>query len=178
MTNTLTDPLLLAGKLLANVAKWLMAAGAAIAVLCIPFLIFMRDDINANLRTEIGDPTLVFPLWQAVAAVALAAIAVALMFVFFDRLARIIGTVSEGDPFVPANAERLSQMGWVMLAVQVLAIPLAGLGLFVAKTLEDQGGTIDAGIDLSGILMVILLFILARVFKRGAEMRADLEGTV
>lgn len=34
------------------------------------------------------------------------------------------------------------------------------------------------GIDASGILLVILLFILARVFRKGTEMREDLEGTV
>jgi Fe-S cluster assembly ATPase SufC len=34
------------------------------------------------------------------------------------------------------------------------------------------------GLDMTGILLVIILFILARVFRHGAAMREDLEGTV
>ena len=51
--------------------------------------------------------------------------------------------------------------------------------LYIAKLFEDHDGvTIDAGLDLSGIVLVVVLFILARVFRHGAAMRADLEGTV
>ena len=69
-------------------------------------------------------------------------------------------------------------MGWLMLGVQALALPLGALGLFVARTLEEQGGTGDMVIDPSGIVMVVVLFILSRVFRHGAAMREDLEGTV
>ena len=43
--------------------------------------------------------------------------------------------------------------------------------------LDHEVGSGD-GFSLTGILMVLILFILARVFKRGAEMREELEGTV
>ena len=33
-------------------------------------------------------------------------------------------------------------------------------------------------ISLSGIMLILTLFILARVFRQGAMMRAELEGTV
>ena len=38
--------------------------------------------------------------------------------------------------------------------------------------------TVDAGLDVSGILLVVILFILARVFRHGTTMREELEGTV
>ena len=72
-------------------------------------------------------------------------------------------------------------MAWLLLATQVLMIPVAGFGLMVAKwadEVENANVTIDAGLDIEGLLMVIVLFILARVFKHGASMREDLEGTV
>ena len=34
------------------------------------------------------------------------------------------------------------------------------------------------GIDLNGILSILLAFVLAAVFERGAAMRDELEGTV
>ena len=36
----------------------------------------------------------------------------------------------------------------------------------------------DFGFDGGGILLILILFILARVFRHGAAMREDLEGTV
>ena len=106
---------------------------------------------------------------------------VAMLFVFFGSLRKIINTVGEGDPFAPANANRLSLMGWLMLGVQLLLIPALGLGLLLAKyadEMEHSSITIDAGLDMEGILLVIILFILSRVFRHGAAMREDLEGTV
>ena len=172
------DLLLLAGKVLALIAKWAMAIAALALLVAIPVLVVFRDRISSELRAEMADPSLVFPIIQTVAALALACVAVTMLVAFFDRLVRIIDTVGQGDPFEPANADRLAQMGWLILAVQLVAIPLALLGLFLVKTLEDQGGTFDVGVDPGGMLLVVILFILARVFRHGAVMRADLEGTV
>ena len=45
--------------------------------------------------------------------------------------------------------------------------------------ITGPAGTIQSNVfSLSGILMVLVLFILARVFRHGAAMREDLEGTV
>jgi hypothetical protein len=178
MNASQNDLLLLAGNVLALIAKWTMAIATLALLLTIPVLVIYQDHITAELRTEMADPSLVFPIMQSVAALALASLATAILFGFFDRLLRIINTVKEADPFQPANADRLAQMGWLALAVQFVAIPLAGLGLFFAKTLKDQGGTIDVAFDPGGVLLVVILFILARVFRHGAAMREDLEGTV
>ena len=72
-------------------------------------------------------------LTSYIGALLLAFVAVAGLFVFFGKLRHIIGTVEQGDPFVSDNASRLTVMAWIMLSVQLLAIPLAGLGLYVAN---------------------------------------------
>ena len=178
MQSSLNDPLLLAGNVLAQMGKWLMVIAAVAVAIALPVIVMFRGEITAELRTEMGDPGMVFPAWEAAGALALVLVMLVLMFFFFDRLVRIVRTVGEGDPFQPANAQRLSQMGWLMLGVQVLTVPLGALGLFVARTFEEQGGTGDMVMDPSGIIMVVVLFILARVFRHGAAMREDLEGTV
>ena len=45
---------------------------------------------------------------------------------------------------------------------------------------KDPGDTfvVDSGFDVNGLLLMLILFILARVFRKGADMRAELEGTV
>jgi len=72
-------------------------------------------------------------------------------------------------------------MGWLMLGVQLALISASALGIALpryADEIEDANITIEGGMDMTGVLLVIILFILARVFRHGAAMREDLEGTV
>ena len=175
------DPLLSLGKGLTYFMQGVMAIAFAALLVAVPVLIIWQDDIAAELASELGQQAAAFPLWPAVSVLLLAAIAIAMVFVFFGRLRQIIATVGEGDPFVPENAERLTTMAWLLLGVQLLSIPIGGIGLMVARWADEVGHediTIDAGLDITGLLMVVVLFILARVFRHGAAMREDLEGTV
>ena len=175
------DLLLIGGKILTVIMQIAMGiAGIAIIVGAAALVIF-GSDIAAEVTKEFSGTKGDLPLLAILGVLVIVLGVVAAMFVFFAKLRQIIDTVSEGDPFVPANADRLSLMAWLLLGVQLLMLPAAGLGLFIAKWAEDiehANVTIDAGLDLEGILMVIVLFILARVFRHGAAMREDLEGTV
>ena len=110
-----------------------------------------------------------------------------MLFVFFGKLRRIIGTVGEGDPFQPENATRLSQMGWLMLGTQLAIIPAGFIAIQLtryADAIEKTGvenfhfSMGNGDLDMTALLLVVILFILARVFRHGAAMREDLEGTV
>ena len=92
------------------------------------------------------------------------------------KILAIIGSVEDRNPFVVANAVRLKAIGWLMVAVQIIGIPLA----IVAREAADMFGenNVDLDISLNGILAILLVFILAGIFERGAEMREELEGTV
>jgi hypothetical protein len=175
------DPLLLAGKVLTILAQIAIAIGAAALAVASVALIVYRNKIVVEYAQEVGDPTAVFPVFALFGVMLIGAAILAALFLFFDRLRKIIGTVGEGDPFAPANADRLSLMGWLMLGVQLLMLPAIALGAKIASyadELEDVNLTVDGGLDIEGILLVIILFILARVFRHGAAMREDLEGTV
>ncbi|WP_066527343.1 DUF2975 domain-containing protein [Erythrobacter sp. CCH5-A1] len=180
--NPRTDLLLLAGKILTVILQVVVGLGAAAITFAIAVLSFARGDILKGFAdgAEIEINTL--PLAPTLSLLAILLLVLAAMFMFFGRLRAIINTVAEGEPFVPANAERLSLMAWLMLAVQLLLWPAAWLAEIVAKwanTVEDAHLLVDGdSLDLTGILMVIILFILARVFRHGAAMREDLEGTV
>lgn len=181
MTQKPNDILLVAGQVLAAIIQIVMALAAAALVIAIPAVVFLQDAINAEIGVEAGEAASGLPIWATLGLICVGLVMVGIVFAFFGRLRAIIATVGEGDPFVPENADRLNLMAWLLLALQAMLIPAAGFGLFLAKwadQFEHQNITIEAGLDLSGILMVILLFILARVFKHGAAMREDLEGTV
>ena len=175
------DLLLLAGKVLSVLLQGAMAIGAFALTVAAIALVFFRDKLIAEYAADVGDPTAVFPVLALLGVLAIGLAIVIALFVFFGRLRQIIGTVGEGDPFAPANADRLTLMAWLMLAVQMLLLPATAMSVQLARyadELEDVNLTIDGGLDLTGILLTVILFILARVFRHGAAMREDLEGTV
>ena len=101
---------------------------------------------------------------------------------FFRVLRAIVRSVAEGDPFNRANPDRLTRLAW--LSTILWAVDLAYI-LWDAPSLAGAAPT-----DVIGVLAAdgishafslvgpITLFILARVFRHGAAMRDDLEGTV
>lgn len=81
-----------------------------------------------------------------------------------------------GDPFIPANAGRLRRIGWALVAVQLLAIPLHWTASSIAKAGSEFANM--GGLSLGSLLAILLAFVLAAVFEQGAAMRDELEGTV
>ena len=115
----------------------------------------------------------------AAGAMALGAgvICIALVAWMFLLTARIVDTASHGDPFVTQNADRLNHIGWLLLAIQVIGLAVDNaLDMFPDKIREH----VSIGFDVSGtgILAALLNFVLAQIFRRGSEMRAELEGMV
>jgi Protein of unknown function (DUF2975) len=175
------DLLLLAGKVLTVLMQGIMLVGGAAITFALFAVGFLSDTINSEIHTEYGAAASDLPTAAVLSLLALALVSVALIFTFFGKLRGIISTVAEGDPFVPENADRLTAMAWLLLAVYLIVGAMAwvaGAVLAWADQFEELDVTGTFGFDLSSILMIVTLFILARVFRQGAAMRADLEGTV
>ncbi len=103
-------------------------------------------------------------------------VAIPLYHMIFRRLLGIIRTVSAGDPFVAANAERLQAIAWVLLVLQLLGIVIGIIGKAIST--PENPVHLNAGFSTTGWLAVLLTFVLAGIFAEGARMRDDLEGTV
>lgn len=172
------DPLLLAAKLIVGFAIGIMIFAMVMIGLGLGALATVeRAEIIGQLA-KVGAPANM--AWLVAAALALALGLLFLGVRFMIELFGIMDTVGTGDPFAPENGSRLSRMGWLAIGAQGIALALKG----VVKVLEPYaikaGKPIDLefDLDMSGVLLVLILFILARVFRHGAAMRADLEGTV
>jgi len=116
------------------------------------------------------DPTWLVPvlrLWMVLALAMVAAVQVLLA-----RLLAMVETVRAGDPFVADNAARLQTIAWCALAMQLLHLAFG----VMAATVNAAGSNVDWNFSgFTGWLAVVLLFVLARVFEEGTEMRDDLE---
>lgn len=88
------------------------------------------------------------------------------------RLLAIVHTVHVGDPFILDNARRLHMIAWSVTALEGLRLIVGTIAATVW-----QSGSIET-FAIAPWLAVLLLFVLSGVFARGAQMRADLEGTV
>ena len=141
-----------------------------------PLLFAWRGKVIAELSLRAGTELPGDIAYAISGAQLLIAFAAILGFYFIRHLRRIIDTVADGDPFIPANAVRLNQMAWLAVAVQCIAIPAGALAGWVAYI--SKANYIDVGVSFSGVLLALILFVLARVFGQGAQMRDELEGTV
>ena len=125
-------------------------------------------------------PAMLTPGFLAVVGLALLLMAamVGAGFQFVRLLRRIIDSVGAGDPFTPANAARLAQMAWLLVATELATLPLHGLGAWITQHGHAADVTVDIDISVSNLFVALVLFILARVFREGTRLRDELEGTV
>lgn len=185
MTSITRDPLLAVAK---GILWFLMAVMLIAAVSCIvamPLMHLYQGKITIEMANEgmTTVPTGTF-VWAVTAILACCVALVLILFRTFQLLKHIVDTVGHGDPFVPENARRLTHMAWLTLAVQLVTIPIGALAEWIVRIVKDSPDiqadidSIDAGLSGNGVLLVLILFILARVFRQGAAMRAELEGMV
>ena len=92
------------------------------------------------------------------------------------RLRAIVETVRAGEPFVAANASRLQVIAWALFALQILSLVIGAVAKAVSTPAHPLD--LDAGFSINGWLVVVLTFVLARVFAEGTLMRGDVEGIV
>ena len=95
--------------------------------------------------------------------------------IVLGRLLAIVETVRGGDPFVADNAQRLSAIAWALLGLQLLDLAFGAIALGISSDNENIGWSFSI-VGWVGVLL--LMFVLARVFDQGARMREELEGTV
>jgi hypothetical protein len=170
------DRLLFVTRLVLTFLIWFTAAAAVVCTLLIPILIFkhaavVRDLADSGIRAG-ALPWMIVLLGLGIAMAILG-------FFFFRLLRRIVDSVGDGDPFVPINADRLQSMGWLSLGLQALVMMATPLMIwFDALPEKPNVHHGDSGFSIGALVTALLLFVLARVFRVGAEMREELEGTV
>ena len=167
------DPLLAIVRLILGIAMVGAVGTAAAFVLAVPVVRVWHGGTVAAVGGEGAPPV---GMWGRAGMLAVRAVIAVLGFYFMRHLSRLIGSVGDGDPFVPVNAVRLRSMGWISVAVHVVAIPLSMIGGWVENVTRDIHFKVD--LPLAGLFLALILFILARVFREGTRMREDLEGTV
>ncbi|WP_165961146.1 DUF2975 domain-containing protein [Qipengyuania sediminis] len=161
------DPLLTA----AQVMLWVLMAGLIVAVIAtIGGLVTHISAHGLPLRRDPWDPQ-----WQPISGPLFALAALWLVGDSVRAVLAMIRSVGRDRAFESDNVARMQRVAWntIGLAITGVIAAVAGTGIS-----GDING-FDIGVDMpTSIGFALLLFILARVFRQGAAMQTDLEGTV
>jgi hypothetical protein len=94
--------------------------------------------------------------------------------IIVGRLRRIFQTLIAGDPFHPDNVRRLRVIGGALAALEVGRYITAALSRLIFHGQVHIGG----GINLTTWFAVLVIVVLAEVFREGARLRGEAELTI
>lgn len=166
-----------------SASRWILKLLLVLnVVIGVPLLLLLAFTFVAEPRF-LATLTRLFPTGDVVVMLAsarwlLAIVAPVMLFahILFRRLLALLNTVEAGDPFVLSNAERLKAVAWCLLAIQ-----LCDLAFGIAATAFDAAAgerTSGWSPGITGWVAVLLVFVLAEVFREGARLRSDAELTI
>jgi DUF2975 family protein len=115
---------------------------------------------------------------MALAAFAGAIVALALVHFILRALRRVVASARIGDPFIEANAAELVRVAWLLLGVDVIDALIKPTVYLLAPTAVRAKVHDVVHISITGLFAVLLIFVLAQIFRRGSDMRAELAGTI
>jgi hypothetical protein len=102
----------------------------------------------------------------------------ALVLFILRALHRVVASARVGDPFIEANATELVHVAWLLLGVIVVDALIKPI-IYLLATAAMRAKVHDTvHISLIGLFAALLIFVLAQIFRRGSEMRAELAGTI
>ena len=153
----------------------IMVVAFAAALLALPFVANHWSSANTWNSHPVSQAALL-GRWPMLVGAALAIIAyVAVLLIIFFRVRQVFATLTLGDPFRPENVGRLRIVGLGLIALEVMGYVIR-LAVLWALPVRDQGAW--SPINISGWFAILVVFVLAEVFREGARLRRDAELTI
>lgn len=166
----------------ASALRWLLGfvnvfvmIGAVVTILVFLFTLIVPSfgaGLIDGLKGESADPSNSLQ-WTGRLTFLGAAMACGFTWWIINRLRRILLSVNQGDAFEFANVKRLQGVGLGLIGIQLTALLL----VFVAPQSIGQSPA-DYDFDLGSWLGILVVFILAEVFRQGSAMRDEQLTTV
>ncbi|MCQ9156107.1 DUF2975 domain-containing protein [Acidomonas methanolica] len=142
-------------------------AGAIASLLSLPIGLHVQIGVPAEVPVAIG---------LRVALLAAAYVTLGAIWRVLGLLSGLLATIRDGSPFVRENSDRLTAMAWMLVIMQAAHIAVSVLEAAILHQVSDERYFLN--IPIAGIPAVILVFVLAWVFRVGSEMRAELDQVI
>lgn len=158
-----------------DVAYVLLAIITVIALMLFLASVFISPS-DLNWTVEAKDKALPLTRTLLVFAFGAASAYVGSFLLILGHLRKIFRTLTIGDPFQPANVRRLRQIGLILATVTGGVWLVQGMvAARLAPGIMDPQGI---GELLTPIFSVLVVFVLAEVFREGARLRRESELTI
>ena len=92
-----------------------------------------------------------------------------------ERVRRIFATLTAGDPFHPANVARLRAIGFSLAALELINY---ATNLVASWAFPDHIKSVRFPFNPTAWFAVLVVFVLAEVFREGARLRREAELTI
>jgi len=145
---------------------------AAVTLMVIAALLFtFNPDLLDDVSLSSGQ---LASRWPAITGgLAAASLYMAGVLVIVGCLRRIFVTLTAGDPFHPDNVRRLRLIGAILAALE-----LGRYAFWAAGAWMLSGVTSKPNFSLTAWFSVLVVFVLAEVFREGARLRREAELTI
>jgi hypothetical protein len=153
---------------------WAAIAGVTLAMIGVLLLSFRPELLGSHI---VIDKLNVEGPWLGPAAAAVLLVAdlyLAGGVVVVGRLRDIFQTLIAGDPFHPDNARRLRVIGATLAVLEVGRYIVAWVGRLILPGFLH----IDGSVSLTTWFAVLVIVVLAEVFREGARLRGEAELTI
>jgi len=158
-------------------ALFIGLGGVGVAMLVGLLLSFNPEEIHKiagemKINGATSDAASVIPMIAS--ALIYAALYLGALLAIVSRLRKVFATLTSGDPFHPENIRRLRLIGFVLAGMEI-----ARYGLRAALSMFAPGvaGDVD-GFNITTWFAVLVVFVLAEVFREGARLRREAELTI
>ncbi|MDZ4373438.1 MAG: DUF2975 domain-containing protein [Phenylobacterium sp.] len=153
-------------------ALWIGVAVLALITLAALLLSFNPDLLGAvRLENEVAELSKRGPVLTA--GLAAAALYLGGILVIVGSLRRIFTTLTAGDPFHPDNVARLRLIGLMLAGLELGRYAVWAVGAFLPGLERSQ-----PNVGLTAWFSVLVVFVLAEVFREGARLRREAELTI
>lgn len=153
-------------------ALWIGVAVLSLITLAALLLSF-NPDLLANVKFN-GETALMLERGPVLTAgLATAAIYLAGILVIVGSLRRIFMTLTAGDPFHPDNVARLRLIGLMLAGLEIGRYAFWAVGAFLPGVQRNE-----PSVGLTAWFSVLVVFVLAEVFREGARLRREAELTI
>ena len=168
-------------KVILDVVRWvLLICGAAVSVATVAVLLLsfrpdlLKDAIDLT-AFHIKGPW-IGPL--AAGTLLAGGLYIGGALVIVGRLRRIFQTLIAGDPFHPDNVRRLRVIGAALAGLELGRYAFAVIGGVVVHSLGLEKVELGGQINLNLWFSVLVIVVLAEVFREGARLRGEAELTI
>lgn len=154
---------LIGKRSVASVLRWILGVVNVLVVIGIVISIYMAVGFSVSVDADAQLS------WRAIRG----ALGLAFVWLIVNRLRRIFPAVNQGDAFEHANVKRLQGVGLGLIGLELTSY-VGNLG----RLITEGGGRVAFGVDGQTWLAILVVFMLAEVFRQGAQMRDDARMTV